>query len=56
MNVEEGRMENYCRSHKENHSEITSQVFINLFGSLAKPSMQEEGQPTITKLEDDTEE
>lgn len=55
LNIEEGRMGNYCRAHKENHSKITFQVFINLFGSPAQSSNQEMVQPTIMELKGDTE-
>ena len=55
LNVEYGKMENYCLAHKQNHSERTCQVFINLYGSPAQPSTQAAGQPTITEIEGDIE-
>lgn len=55
LNVEEGRINNDFCTHKENHSETTYQVFINLFGSSSKSSTPEASQPTITELEGDVE-
>jgi len=48
-------MENYCRTHKGNHSKRTCQVFINRFGSSVDSSVLEVSQPTIIELEGDVE-